>query len=91
MKENSLQPIQIKVRYDEILQEITGKNEEIVWINQGMSFILFLSMIFSSYPDIERKYPPGTLGLLLNNRPPEDYAILNDGDEIIFICFQNTI
>lgn len=83
MNQNYLRPIKVKISYDDTLKEITGKNEEIAWVNEGMLFAILLSMVFSSYPEIKKRYPPGKLGLLLNNRRPQDFDILNDGDEIV--------
>ena len=82
MKQNSLKSIKVKILYDDVLKNITGKNEEITWVNEGISFIMILLFIFSSYPDIQKKYPPGKIGFLLNNKPPKKFDILNDGDEI---------
>ena len=77
-------PCKIKISYDETLQEITGRSEEEAIISEGMSFILFLGTIFSSYPAIELKYPPGTLGFTVNGQPPDDFDALENGDEISF-------
>ncbi|MGB9743630.1 MAG: MoaD/ThiS family protein [Minisyncoccales bacterium] len=81
--EDFLKPIKIKIFYDENLKKITGKNFEEAVVSEGMTFVNQLYFIFSSYPEIEKRYPPGKLGLLLNNRPPKDFDILRDGDEII--------
>ena len=79
-----LKPIKIKVFYDSNLEKITGKKEEPAIISEGMNFAFFLSTIFSSYPTIQEKYPPGTFGFLLNNKKPNGFEILSEGDEIIF-------
>ena len=77
-------PCKIIVSYDKTLQKITGKKEEEMIVSEGISFLLFLGMIFSSYPAIEFKYPPGVLGFTVNGKPPDDFEILNDGDKIFF-------
>ncbi len=77
-------PCKIKILYDETLQKITGKKEEEAIVSEGIPFMIFLGTIFSSYPAIELKYPPGTLGFTVNGRPPSDFEILEDGDEVFF-------
>ncbi|MDP2946460.1 MAG: hypothetical protein Q8N61_03370, partial [bacterium] len=52
-------------------------------VSEGIRFVNMLDFIFTSYPKIKKTYPPGKLGLLLNNRPPKDSDTLQDGDEII--------
>lgn len=83
MKQNFLKPIKIKILYDNNLKEITKKDSEEAVVSEEMSFVNFLYFIFSSYPEIKKRYPPGQLGLLLNNRRPNDFDILHDGDEVI--------
>lgn len=55
-------------------------------VNDGISFIQFLFFLFSSYPEIQTTYPPGTLGFLLNGKPPRDGATLHDGDNLVFVA-----
>ncbi|MEW6408484.1 MAG: hypothetical protein AB1465_07430 [Patescibacteria group bacterium] len=87
MKQNFPKPIKIKIFYDGELKKITGKSKEIAWVSEGMTFAFFLYTIFRSYPEIENKYPPGILGLLLNDRPPGHFDVLKDGDEILLkVC-----
>jgi len=76
-------PIKIKIFYDENLKKITGKDFEEAIVSEGLSFANLLYFIFSSYPEIQKRFPPGKLGLLLNNQPPKDFDILRDGDEIV--------
>lgn len=78
-----LSPIKIKIFYDRNLKKITGKDFEEAVVSRGLTFLNLLYFIFSSYPEIEKRYPPGELGLLLNNRPPKDFDIFQDGDEVI--------
>ena len=79
-----LRPCKVKILYDETLQKITGRKEEEAIVSGGIPFMIFLGTIFSSYPAIELKYPPGVLGFTVNGRPPDDFEILNDGDEVFF-------
>ncbi len=81
--EKFLRSIKIKIFYDENLKKITGEDFEEAVVSEGMTFINQLYFIFSSYPEIKKRYPPGKLGLLLNNRLPKNFDILQDGDEII--------
>ena len=74
--------ISLIVFYDLELQRITNKKSEKIIVNKGMPFLLLLSVLFQSYPKIEQHYPPGTLELLLNTRPPYDFDTLEDGDEV---------
>ena len=82
--DDSLKPCKVKILYDETLQKITGRKEEEAIVSEGIPFMIFLGTIFSSYPAIEVKYPPGVLGFTVNGKPPDDFRILNDGDEIFF-------
>ena len=77
-------PCKVIISYDKTLQKITGKKEEEAIVSEGIPFMIFLGTIFSSYPAIELKYPPGVLGFTVNGKPPDDFGILNDGDEIFF-------
>jgi len=87
--QNFPKPIKIKIFYDKALQAITGKAEEEMLASEGVPFMFILSSIFVSYPEIEKKYPPGVLGFTVNGRPPEDFSILEDGDEIAFVVVEN--
>jgi hypothetical protein len=84
MQSNLSDSVTITIRYDKYLQKITSVLSEPAVINKGMPFVMFLFTIFKSYPEIEKKYPAGTLGLMVNGKPPQDYDILQDGD-IVFI------
>lgn len=76
--------IKVNVRYDSELQKITGLSGHPVMISEGAPFLYLLMNIFSAYPEIEEKYPPGTLGMTINGIPPRDHAVLLDGDTIDF-------
>ncbi len=77
--------IKVKIFYDESLQKITNKDFEETIISEGLSFVMFLYFIFSSYPEIQKEFPLGKLRLLLNNRKPNDSDILDEGDEVKLI------
>ncbi|MDO8743393.1 MAG: hypothetical protein Q7J30_02495 [Candidatus Azambacteria bacterium] len=81
--EDFLKPIKVKIFYDEGVKKITGKDSEEAMVSEGLKFVNMLGFIFASYPEIEKTYSPGKLGLLLNNRAPKDFDVLQDGDEII--------
>ena len=84
-----LQPIKIKIFYDSGLEEITGKDFEEAVASEGINFATQLYFIFSSYPEIQKEFPPGKLGFLLNGRKPKQDDILKDGDEIKFVDYRS--
>lgn len=88
-KENFLRPIKVKIFYDENLKKITEKDFEEAIISEGLSFVNFLYFIFSSYSEIQKRFSPGKLGMLLNEKPPAEFDILKDGDEIKLIGIKN--
>ena len=77
--------IRVRVVYDENLKKITKKDFDEPVVSENLSFPMFLNFIFTSYPKITKEYPPGKLGFLLNNSIPQDFDILEDGDEIKII------
>lgn len=85
-----IQSISIALYYDERLEQITKKKQERVVINKDMPFILFLHTVFSSYPEMPKTYPPGSLGMLVNGKPPTDFSILKEGDIIELLTFLPT-
>ncbi len=82
--------IKVKIFYDEFLQRITNKDFEETMISEGLSFAMFLYFIFSSYPAIQKEFPPGQLGLLLNNKKPNHSDVLKDGDEVKLIDYRRS-
>ncbi|MEK9182106.1 MAG: hypothetical protein AAB781_00780 [Patescibacteria group bacterium] len=81
---NMPRSIRIVVRYDKELQKITRKPECPVIMSEGSTFVYLLMNIFMEYPNIERRYPPGTLGFSINGISPKTYTPLFDGDLIDF-------
>lgn len=77
-------PITITVGFDADLQKLTGIAEHPVVMSEGATFSFLLMSIFAEYPDIETKYPPGTLGFIINTVPPKLYTPLFDGDKVYF-------
>lgn len=75
-------PIKVQIVYDGELQKITGVEHEEALVSEGINFVMFLKFIFDSYPDIPKLYPPGSIGLKLNGKPPTEFEILNGGDKI---------
>lgn len=74
--------MKVQIVYDEELRKITKVEREEALVSEGIKFVMFLKFIFDSYPKIPKRYPTGSIGLLLNGRPPAEYEILNEGDEI---------
>jgi hypothetical protein len=73
-------PATITILYDQNLAKITSKRKETAVVNEGINFLFFLQTIFEAYPEIQDQYPPGTLGLLVNGQPPNDFTTLKNGD-----------
>ena len=80
-------PIKVKIYYDENLKAITGKDFEEAVVSENLDFRMFLNYIFTSYPDIMKKFIPGTLGFGLNGESPKSDTILNDGDELRLVGY----
>ncbi len=76
--------ISISVEFDKELQKITKTKGHPVVMSQGSTFAYLLQNIFIEYPQIEKKYPPGTLGFVTNGFPPKIYSPLLEGDIISF-------
>ena len=79
-------PAMITITFDSNLQKITGKETEESMVNDGIPFMQFLFFLFSSYPEIQTTYPPGTLGFLVNDQPPKEGTELHDGDRLRFVA-----
>ena len=75
-------PIKVQIIYDKELQKITRVASEEAIVSEGLNFLMMLKFIFDSYPEIQKQYPPGSIGLRLNDRRPTEFEILNNGDEI---------
>lgn len=89
--EKFLKPIRVKVFYDKNLGKITGKDSEEVVVSENLDFISLLNFIFSAYPEIPKKFMPGTLGLLLNDKAPKENDILRDKDEVKIMALGHRI
>ncbi len=77
-------PMTIKVKYSKELECLTGKNKEDMIMSLGAPFEFLLQSIFSSYPEIFKRYKPGKLGFHINGKPPKNFSPLLDGDEVEF-------
>lgn len=78
-------PITIQVKYSPELENLTGKSEEDLCMNQGALFVFLLNCIFQTYPQIPQTYAPGKLGFLLEGKPPKNFTPLFDGDTVKFM------
>jgi len=83
----NLKSIKVKVFYEGEIKKITKKDFDEPLISEGQPFAYFLYFIFSSYPEITKKFLPGKLGFSLNNVPPRDFDVLKNNDEIKIISF----
>lgn len=89
-KEDFSNSIEIKIVYDRALEKITGTREEPAIINEGMTFVMMLHFIFSSYPQIPKEYPAGRIGLLVNGIPvTNEHHVLHNGDTISLSAIDN--
>lgn len=79
---NITKPINIKIKYDPILQKITRVAEEPCMLGEGSTFFWLLQNIESAHPEIFVKYPPGKLGFLINNKSVTEVSVLMDGDVV---------
>jgi hypothetical protein len=86
--ENFLNQIKVNICYDQQLQEITGKTNEEAIISENLQFVHFLNFIFSSYPEIQKKFAPGTIGFMINGRRPEAFGKMQDGDKLEIMAFR---
>ena len=77
--------------YDQTLQTITGCAFEPVIVSEGITFFEYLYFILSSYPEIEKRYPPGILGFVINGKSPKDFTILKEEDSIYFTVVEHSI
>ena len=76
--------ITVNLHYDKQLQKITGKEQETVKTSCGCPFDILLSIVFTSYPEIKKRYPPGFLGFTLNGAVPTAGSTLSEGDAVCF-------
>lgn len=74
--------VEISIFYSATLREITNVPFEQVKIPEGSTFADFLNSLFTSYPEIPKRFPPGRLGFLLNNTSPDVFTVLRDGDRV---------
>ncbi len=80
--------ITITIHYGEKLREITGKSTEETVVNENTSLILLISMLFKSYPEIEKHYLPGSLEFMINGKPPQEFDTLIEGDNVSLTIYK---
>lgn len=64
---------------------------EPVVVSENISFFEYLYFMFSSYPNIEKLFPPGVLGFTINEKRPGDFTTLKEGDIIYFFIVIKTM
>jgi hypothetical protein len=75
--------IKLRVYYDEALQRITKKEYNPVIMSKGSLFAYLLQNVFIEHPEIEKQYPPGKLGFIINKTTlPKPHTPLFDGDVV---------
>ena len=74
--------VHITIHYDKDLQIITEVDHESMVVSSNTNFLHVLYFIFTSYPQIPKTYTEGTLGMLLNDKPPSEYDVVQEGDVI---------
>lgn len=77
--------LNITVVYKNNIPEITKTSKEDILISEGSNFVYLLFNIFSAYPKIQAKYPPGKLGFLINGNAPKENYLLKEGDVLEII------
>ena len=75
--------LNITVYYKNDISKITKTEKENIIISEGSNFIYLLFNIFSAYPKIQAKYPPGTLGFLINGRVPNENYLLKAASQTL--------
>ena len=53
-------------------------------MGEGGVFVYLLQNVFMAYPEMEQRYPPGTIGFTINGIPPKPHSPLFDGDTVFF-------
>ncbi len=76
--------ISVNIKFDKNLEKIIGSSGYEITMSEGSNFGFLLQSIFFDYPEIEKKYPPGELGFLINDTPPKTYTPIFDDDVIAF-------
>lgn len=74
--------MKITVQFDKQLEKITHYKTFISEVSEDLTFLEFLYFLFESYPLIQKRYPPGVIGMTLNDLRPTDFSALHDGDVI---------
>ena len=74
--------VSVTITYSLALQEITGKAMESLIVAEGTPFMHFLLDIFEAYPEIQNRYPPGTVSMLINDQPPTEEYLMKNGDTL---------
>ncbi len=74
----------ITITYDKTLQLITDRESEECIISNRVPFFFILTSVLESYPEMQKRFPPGSLGFAINGKPPEVNTLLKDGDIIHF-------
>jgi hypothetical protein len=67
---NRAKYVTVRLKYDEALARLTGQREEDLTLPRGQSFTAVLLFLLDAYPEIEERYPPGRLGILLDGQAP---------------------
>jgi len=83
-----LKRIKVDILYDEELLKITGKASEPAIISDNLQFVQFLNFIFTSYPEIQVKFPPGSIGFLVDGKAPQALDTFKDGDKLEIMTFK---
>lgn len=84
-------PLKLRIVYKGSVANVTGKISDDIIVSDGFVFVQLLQEIFLSYPEIEKKFPAGSLGLLLNGKRPAVEDMLHEGDVVTLIGTERTI
>lgn len=89
-RESGMKGVSITIRYDPIIQKITGKEEDPMILSEGSLFQYVLLNVFEVYPEIQEKYPPGVLGFIRNGGDLFPSLPMQNGDVILFTVALST-
>ncbi|MFY9492973.1 MAG: hypothetical protein WAP55_00590 [Minisyncoccia bacterium] len=84
MDREMLKPVSVFIEFDPVMEAITGQTKIKIMMSENAPFVFLLHSIFTSYPEIQKRYPPGRLAMALNGHPPTEYELLREGDKITF-------
>lgn len=79
--------ITVRVYFHGEIETTIGTSHMPVVLSPNLTIEMLLYFLFESYPELQKRYPPGTLGFTINRvRPTERQALMNN-DKIDFYYY----